>query len=480
MKIWRLLSVALLIAVSLASSGSPRSEAVALATTIPQVIGTVNVGVQPRGIGIDQTRNLVYVSNWGDATGQGVSKINGATNVASVFSQAVIQPFGVAVNSAANKVLVVNNGDPTVSILRGTDGTLDSSPGVGNASMGIAFDPATGYAYVTSFGSSTLYRLNTATNEVIGFGLTGQPVGVALDLAVSRAYVTLQDRQTIGVVNLNTGIQDLEFSGVFGNVAGIAVNPSNGDIYVVDALEGAVTVVDRNGNLKNALDVFKGDPGNGIPSGWPRAVAINPNTGHIFVTRYDSNQVYVFDTASVVGGGGWISPLAILNVGAGPEFGLAVNTATNLVYAGNMNGNSVTVISDGQKTMQLSTNSINAVTQSNGTVPDASFTISSVSGDSLSWNMATSYTEGNNWMTPSAVTGSGTSSPITVGFNTSPGGVPLTRGTYHGQITVSSDAANSPQNISVTLQVNSYMQLSTNTVAAAAPVGGTVGDTSVT
>jgi DNA-binding beta-propeller fold protein YncE len=452
MKIWRVLPVALLLPIVMALPGTSQSEQVG-AASLPSVVATVNVGVNPYGIGIDTARNLIYVSNNGQNT---VSKIDGATLAVSQFSTLVSKPVGIAVDTAGNRLFVANYDQAVFSILNGVDGSGIYWPSVGLGSYGTAYDPSTHKAYVASSVGNVLYRVNTDDYSVAQIQLVGSPIWVAVDPSRGRAYVTVSGRQSVAVISTATDEQIGEYTGYFGTVGFVTVSPINGDIYVSNLFEGAVTVVDAAGNFKGALDVGQGAD----PKGQPRGIAINPNTGHIFVARKDTNQVYVFDTADVTGGG-FIASKGQILVGSTPEYGVAVNPNTNRVYVGNFDSNTVSVIADVQPSIQLNTTSITFLAAPSGTASPQTLLITNPGAEPMDWNIAKHYTDayGNDWLRVNPMWGASTPGSVTLSVDTNPTGTPLTEGTYTATLTItSSKATNSPQTVDVKLIISNNIK----------------------
>jgi YVTN family beta-propeller protein len=110
---------------------------------------------------------------------------------------------------------------------------------------------------------------------------------------------------------------------------GLALNPDTGRIYVANTFDNSVSVIDATSKAVVATVPVGTEPG---------GLAVNPTTAHIIVTNEGSNDVTIIDGAAN-------SVIATLPVGAGPR-GVAVNPVTNLVYVANREGDTVFVISD--------------------------------------------------------------------------------------------------------------------------------------
>jgi len=116
--------------------------------------------------------------------------------------------------------------------------------------------------------------------------------------------------------------------------AGVAVNQNTGRVYVAVPGNKSVAVID---GLSNSL----ADTINGIPE--PVGVAVNTMTNRVYVAGLDSDTVTVID-------GGSDTILAGVNVGGGSAGSVAVNPNTNRIYVGTngavavLDGNTNTVL----------------------------------------------------------------------------------------------------------------------------------------
>ncbi|MBV9002851.1 MAG: YncE family protein, partial [Solirubrobacterales bacterium] len=183
------------------------------------------------------------------------------------------------------------------------------------------------------------------------------PQFAAEDYRTHTLYVTNSNDNTLSVVNLATcssanasGCARTSPTITVGNVPlGVAVDETTDTVYVANALDNTVSVI--NGATCNSTDrAGCGNTPLTVPLGpFDNAVAVNPVTNMVYVTDQDASPgtVSVIDGNSCTGSdpaGCASQPFATVAVGGGPT-GIGVNPVTNTIYAGNggldSNGNPV-------------------------------------------------------------------------------------------------------------------------------------------
>ena len=177
----------------------------------------VTVGKNPIGVAVDRATDTIYVTNFGNFTGDTVSVINGATcngtrhtgcgrKPAAVTVGPV--PWGITINQAANVIYVANNnggdGPASLSVINGADCDAASHsgcgqippalPGVGRAPNGIAYDPSTGTVYTANAQDATVSVINVARRvperNPPRVAVGSLPEAIAIDPANRTIYIT--------------------------------------------------------------------------------------------------------------------------------------------------------------------------------------------------------------------------------------------------------------------------------------------------
>src|SRR5258706_10716 len=99
-------------------------------TLAASVIATVPVGVNPFGVGVNPTTNLIYVSN---QNSNNVSVIDGITNTVVATVGVGNIPNGVGVNPNTNFIYVANNSSNNVSVINGNTNAIVATVTVGTS-----------------------------------------------------------------------------------------------------------------------------------------------------------------------------------------------------------------------------------------------------------------------------------------------------------------------------------------------------------
>ncbi len=220
----------------------------------------------------------------------------------------------------------------------------------GTAPNAIAADPTMNKIYVADFGkedndgicqtcycpvvNGTLTVIDGATESSTTTGFSyaySNPLDLAVNPATRTLYVasrvfftispTCGYSDNVGVLGESTLTQTATtYAGGAHSIARVAVNEDTGHVYVADWHDGTVTVLDGSGNVLDTII---------LPSR-PIGLAVNAITNNIYVG--DGNGIIVIDgtTNSVVG---------TIAVAASA---VAVNPATNTIYA--VENSNITVV----------------------------------------------------------------------------------------------------------------------------------------
>lgn len=242
------------------------------------VIGTIGGFDGPSGMAITPDGTKAYVNNYGGPEGLGSG--NGTTvRVVDLTNNVIIgvpimvgqAPAALAITPDGKYVYVINyvNGNPgmgTISVIRTSDNTVISTPGLTGFSgpFAIAITPDGKRAYITNFGSNnfapygtTVSVVDIASNTVVAtVNLAIQPSGIAITPDGRYAYAS----------NYNTLYAGESFTDL-------------------TAGQGTVNIIDIASNTVIPPTIAVGQS--------PDAIAISSDGQFAYVTNYTSNTVSV-------------------------------------------------------------------------------------------------------------------------------------------------------------------------------------------
>lgn len=251
---------------------------------------------------------------------------------------------GIAVYPAHNLLYIVDSGTNKVSIL---DISYPKYPtkvqdvGVQNRPLGIAVKPDGSRVYVTNQDSDSLsviykddkgiYQANhLPLEEEEGEEKLKGPRGVAVNPAINYIYVANAIENTVYVINENAieagtlpkpDVAPCNNDGIVDDICSISVNSPFG--IAVNSSGTRVYVTSNNGNGLTLIDAEKNQVIDFIPAGnEPLGVSVDPTDRYVYVTNSGSNSVSIIDTEQnkVVE--------TINNIGSGPtSFGQFIGTA---------------------------------------------------------------------------------------------------------------------------------------------------------
>ena len=184
-------------------------------------------------------------------------------------------------------------------------------------SRAIAVNPNTGRVYAVNEFNNSVIVIDGATHTTREVPVGRRPQYVAVNGTTNKIYVSNAQDASLSVIDGNT----LAVTTLVINGSGpILVDETINRIYVVKmGVADEVAYVNGNNNTwyTIATDSFS-----------PVAIALNPNTRRLYVAHYATGDVRVVDTTSPSD----FPPTVSIPIWSKPV-GVAVNTATNRIYA---------------------------------------------------------------------------------------------------------------------------------------------------
>jgi YVTN family beta-propeller protein len=158
------------------------------------------------------------------------------------------------------------------------------------------------------------------------------PRAIAFNPATGKVYAV--DTSHGAVQIYNDVLQQTDRVKVGAEPVSIAVNETNGTVYVANARDGTVTVLDGSSNAVVAT----------VPVGsHPYSIAVNATTGKVYVTHTFGDELSILDGASNT-----VTPLK-----TGSHDLIAINARTDTIYLLGYEGGTVSVVDGGHQTVRI-------------------------------------------------------------------------------------------------------------------------------
>src|SRR5271154_1551158 len=299
----------------------------------------------PVAIGVNPVTNLIYVANSGD---NDVTVINGATNTIQGSAIGVgNNPTAIAVDPIRNQIYVLNNGEDFITDIDGASG--NTAPITDSSASGlssITFDPVTNTGFFTGATSQTLtsfttiFGVSTSTGDQSLTGFAPHPGPMAINPSNGQLFILDNSDNTYTVLDAVTSNSATNGGSLNGSTA-IAINPVTNFAYIAGPL--GVQVV--NGSDLSSVVVSDTN------ASGPIAIAVNPITNLVYVANSTTNNVSVFQGATAASQASYLT--TVFDSFANNPQAIALNPATNKIYVVNKGSNTITVI-DGVSNGELS------------------------------------------------------------------------------------------------------------------------------
>jgi YVTN family beta-propeller protein len=276
-------------------------------------------------------QTVAYVTN---AFGNNVSVLDVSTNTVTATIPVGPNPTGVVFSPDGTRAYVTNGffSSGTVSVIDTASNSVVATISVGGLPGYPAVTPDGANLYVPANGSMAV--VSTATNSVVA-SIPTAPLGTAVAITAdgTRAYVLGLNAVSVVDITTNTVVQTIPVSSLEpeASMAGIAITPGGGSVYVSGGNDSVVTVISTASNTVVATIPVS------VGSG---SLGITPDGSRVYVSELFSGFIRVIDTATNT-----LEPVSI-PVGGIFAFpiGLAVTPDGASVYVTNGFINTISVI----------------------------------------------------------------------------------------------------------------------------------------
>lgn len=235
-------------------------------------------------------------------TGSGTVTVIDTTQIASSPDDLIetnvtvgSEPRGIAVDPEGDYVYVTNYASDTLSIIDTDSYQVSTVDDVGTGPWGVLADPDGEYVYVANHLEDSLTVISTNSTTTVG-DIGDGPVALVHDEDRDRLYVTCSEDDTLAVLEITYPEDDDDEDEIEvamdASIAvdvepwGVALSPSNDDIYISHASAGSVQIIDAD-DYDDVVSLTMDAGLRGITS------ALNGDT--MYVAGYETDTVYTID-----------------------------------------------------------------------------------------------------------------------------------------------------------------------------------------
>jgi YVTN family beta-propeller protein len=216
---------------------------------------------------------------------EGPVSLAATINVSTLPS--TVNPYDI-IYDPSNGFVYMSAITPNLTVIQAASLRVLSPLWAGGPSVGLAYDDANGFLYVTGgFTTNTTTVVNTATGRIVtSIPTSDRPWGIAYDSSNQFLYVANLLSNTVSVIN-GTSNRLVDSIAVGTYPMHVAYDRLNGDVYVTNTGSNNVSVID--GTTDEAVASIP------VPAGQAIGVATDDQTGEVYVSSNCPNGVTVIN-----------------------------------------------------------------------------------------------------------------------------------------------------------------------------------------
>ncbi len=227
-----------------------------------ELVKLLEAGSDPEQFDLSRDGKLLFISNEDAAT---LSVLNVATGAVTATVPVGHEPEGVRVSPNGRWVIVTNETGNSVTVVDAQSFAVLDTLAVGQRPRDIAFTPDSATIYISGEFDSSIYhaalRKGGAVERLLQLRKDDRPMGLVLDAARKRLYVSTGRGGTIAVISL-AGPRLLKEIPVGKRPWGLALSHDGKRLYTANGPSNDVSIVDTS-----SLTVIKTVPVGSSPWG---------------------------------------------------------------------------------------------------------------------------------------------------------------------------------------------------------------------
>ena len=360
----------------------------------------------PYGIALDSSNGILYIS---DSNNNRIRAFNfNSGNVYTIAGNGLTEfldgpsslaefniPYGIALDSSNGNVFVADSSNQRIRLINMTSGNVSTIAGNGftsfnngpisqalfNLPFGIIFDPTSGNIFVSDQGNNMIRMINMTSGIVSTIaGSIGEintapalqaaflrPAGIAFDSINRNLYIADSGNCLIRLFNITTSTVSIFAGSTLGyfdgpvlnaqffNPYGIALDPSNGNVFVADSGNNVIRLINATSSTVStiagygSLGYYDG-PATNAEFDYPYSLAFDSANRYLYIADTDNSAIRLLNMTSaqvstVAGNGysGYFDGPASSALFSYPR-GIAFNATTGNLYIADSGNNAIRII----------------------------------------------------------------------------------------------------------------------------------------
>ena len=243
------------------------------------VVANISVGQGPEGVAYDPAKGKVYVAD------TNLSIVSDSSNmlVGTVTLASAPIPFGVAYDSGKGELFVTDFQAKTVYVVNDTTNTVATTISTSYNGTGIAYDSAKGELFIANFWDGKVTVISDSSNsQVTTITVGSNPLGVAYDSGTGKVYVTNSGLygtpgNTVSVISDSNNTVVATIAVGYGPSA-VTSAPGTGHVLVTSALsDNASVIATATDSVSQTVGLYVG--------GGAFGAAFDPSNGGVYIAE---------------------------------------------------------------------------------------------------------------------------------------------------------------------------------------------------
>jgi PQQ-dependent catabolism-associated beta-propeller protein len=278
-------------------------------TNTTEVVATLNVGKRPRGIKLSADGKSLFVAVSGlpkcpptvpdeecaklkrDFSADGVAVIDTATLKLERLLKAGSDPEQFDLSRDGRHLFISNEDSATVSVVDAASGAVQGSIAVGKEPEGVRVSPDGKWVSVTSETGNAIFLIDASTRKPVkSISVGKRPRDVAYSKDQKTVYITGEFDGSIYTASIPDGQSATRLLQLRTEARpmGIVLDAAHNRLFVSTGRGGTVAVIDLNGSPRLVTEIKVGTR--------PWGIALSADGKRLYTANGSSNDMAIIDT----------------------------------------------------------------------------------------------------------------------------------------------------------------------------------------